>query len=358
MGSATTQRLARTRGVLTGASSSGLLAKICLEDSFLAALPEMKPMGFELEPSCVLVGMSWSDNVFTFSSEVDKACRMMYIWGGYLTRLCGLRFKPGSYEVISASHRAYVDAEFVRDYVTWRHVSSLVSLGQSWSCTGSQAEDRKRLRRSWEACFWRNARVLTCRKINLQSRLNFWRLLSCGIGSFRFAMWTPSCGSAKLVDGWHNLILHRIVRVQYEQGEEPDRFCRRRNRIVSTMRDKLNLRITPQWAMCLVRWLEHLQRHPESPGSMLLEVQDDLWVQTLRALNVKSASFDNVLSGRTNTRSGPGKPIRWAESWVQALKVASGIANPMRDKALTRERAQLVTTMLDHGRVHGKELAL
>ena len=81
-------------------------------------------------------------------------------------------------------------------------------------------------------------------------------------------------------------------------------------------------------------------------------------VQTLRALNARTVNFCNIVAGRTGSRAGPGKPIRWSESWVQALQEAAGIENPTRDHGMTRERAQIVATMLEYGRLHGRKLAL
>ena len=62
-----TRPLERSRSVLTGAASSGMLARICVEDSFSAAVTEMEPHGFEIDSSHSLIGMAWSDNLFTFS---------------------------------------------------------------------------------------------------------------------------------------------------------------------------------------------------------------------------------------------------------------------------------------------------
>ena len=58
-------------------------------------------------------------------------------------------------------------------------------------------------------------------------------------------------------------------------------------------------------------------------------------------------------AGATGTRTGPGKPIRWGERWVDILVEASGIENPLRDKEATRERTSHLETMMQHGRLHG-----
>ena len=105
-----------------------------------------------------------------------------------------------------------------------------------------------------------------------------------------------------------------------------------------------------------MRWLEHLKRHPGFPAAQLLEIQDDLWLQTLRALH-PTADGVSLLAGRTGTRGGAGKPTRWSALWVAALTEELGVDNAFRDKTLTRERAMMVEAMIKHGRWHGRATA-
>ena len=121
-------------------------------------------------------------------------------------------------------------------------------------------------------------------------------------------------------------------------------------------RDGAGLCITREWALCLVRWLEHLKWDPDFPAAQLLEVQDDLWLQTLRALH-PSADGVSLLAGRTGTRGGAGKPNRWSALWVAALTEELGVDNAARDKTLTRERATMVEAMIKHGPWHGRATA-
>ena len=150
VGNEHTPFLERSKGVLTGAASSGMLARVCIEDTFLAALPEMTTRGFELDGDRKLVGMSWSDNVFTFASTVEDACMMMDMWAFYLEHMCGLRLKATSHEVIASSCSLYAPSSFLRGGVVWKKLPSIISLGQCISCTGGQSEDRKRLKKAWE----------------------------------------------------------------------------------------------------------------------------------------------------------------------------------------------------------------
>ena len=105
--------------------------------------------------------------------------------------------------------------------------------------------------------------------------------------------------------------------------------------------------------MALVRWVEHVRRHADAPASLLLGVQTDLWLETMRALRWTVSSSPSLGLLGTGTRSGLGKPIRWSERWLDALDTALGLDNAGRDAALTRQRAHLIETVLEKGKLHG-----
>jgi len=267
---------------------------------------------------------------------------MMLIWASYLKALCGLRLKEGSYEVITASTRGSATQTSEFGGVVWKRVSMMLTLGQSILATGSSVEDRQRIHRSWEAAFWRKSKVLMCRKINVNSRLQFWKVISQGIGNFQYCMWTPIKSAAARLEAWHNKILQRIVGMMPTGDETAERFCRRRNRVVADCRKRFKLTISEAWALALVRWVEHLERHPEMPASVLLKAQTDLWLQTMRALRWTVSSDPMLLSGATGTRSGPGQPIRWSSKWLSWLQEEHGTQNAFRSKTVTERRADFV----------------
>ena len=101
------------------------------------------------------------------------------------------------------------------------------------------------------------------------------------------------------------------------------------------------------------RWLEHLNRHPYLPASLLLQAQDDLWLQTLPALHSSDESTESLQAGLMGTRSAVGKPIRWSEHWVAALTEAVGIENSDQDNGLSRERAVLLLVMMERRQLRG-----
>ena len=107
------------------------------------------------------------------------------------------------------------------------------------------------------------------------------------------------------------------------------------------------------WAISLARWVEHLRRHVDCPAFLLLSVQDDLWLQTIRALQLAAFTDESVRAGRTRTRAGRGKPVRWGHFWIDAVEEAFGWENLTRDRGDTRVRANAIYAFLEHGRLHG-----
>ena len=133
-------------------------------------------------------------------------------------------------------------------------------------------------------------------------------------------MWTPLPSAARLIEGWYNRILHRMIPVAAQGDVDAASFCRLRNRVVSLEKQRAGLDVKKDWALCLARWMEHVQRHAESPAHRILSVQDDLWLETMRALHSTEGSDDALRAGRTGTRSGRGRPIRWSAGWVTAVQ--------------------------------------
>ena len=166
-------------------------------------------------------------------------------------------------------------------------------------------------------------------------------------------MWTPAKSAASYVEGQHNKILQRILAIPQLPDDSAEQFCRRRNRAVAAARERWNLSISREWALSLVRWVEHLKRHADMPASLLLEVQCDVWMESMRALRWTVSRDPSWFFGATGTRAGPGRPIRWAENWLRKVDELFGLTNATRDKGLTRQRASLVQAFLERGTLHG-----
>ena len=77
----------------------------------------------------------------------------------------------------------------------------------------------------------------------------------------------------------------------------PNNFCSRQNRIATQEWLNAGLGVRMDWALCLVRWLEHDKRHPSWPSFLLLQSQDDQWLRTMRALQPRALYRGSLYTG-------------------------------------------------------------
>ena len=109
---------------------------------------------------------------------------------------------------------------------------------------------------------------------------------------------------------------------------------------MSTAKAAAKISIRKRWCMRLIAWLEHIRRHPDSPSFALLLAQDDGWLRERRR---EVGSFGNsrtAEAGKTQTRAGPGFPIRFFSNWLEALDSQGVIVNPSRSKDITKAGAE------------------
>ena len=99
-------------------------------------------------------------------------------------------------------------------------------------------------------------------------------------------------------------------------------------------------------------WIEHCGRHPDCPAALLLACQDPFWLQTLRALYGSFGHFGSLDVGRTGTRAGPGKPIRYLGPWFHLID----FENEARDRSKSRGTAQIVWTAGLHGQLYSMDV--
>ena len=146
-----------------------------------------------------------------------------------------------------------------------------------------------------------------------------------------------------------NYYTSRIMGLRPSLDESVASFCRRRNCEVQLAASRMELQSSKHWALKVTTWLEHCQRHPETPAACLLACQDPLWLQTLRALSGSLDNYGSLEAGRTRTRSAPGKPTRYLGSWYSMIN----FDNPGRDKMTSRATAYHLWGAVFHGRLLG-----
>ena len=92
---------------------------------------------------------------------------------------------------------------------------------------------------------------------------------------------------------------------------------KRRTSEIAQLEESCHFDVRSRWALRLVSWVEHMFRHKSSPSFQFLDVQTDAWLrQQMREAGMSSTS-GTVHGGATNTKSGPGNPLRWCHRWVE-----------------------------------------
>ena len=158
----TAEPQSRTRGLLTGASTAGMLAKISVEDT-LAWCHELwwhKETGFLLAGTRLFV-MTWSDNIITFGKNKEAAIRLMHHIEGALWAMHKLSIKAGSRELITAACRSYQPANWIDEWRNvWEHKPCIRLLGPLLHATGSPWEDIRQAFANIRKAFFKNAKLL------------------------------------------------------------------------------------------------------------------------------------------------------------------------------------------------------
>ena len=109
----TTHEIKRSRGLHLGAITSGMLARLTIEDAFVACMDRSSQaeVGFMLS-SHQLLFSAWSDNLFSFAPTVDNAAEIMAAVERALWSEHRLFVKPDSREMITASHVTFDSSDF------------------------------------------------------------------------------------------------------------------------------------------------------------------------------------------------------------------------------------------------------
>ena len=187
----------------------------------------------------------------------------------------------------------------------------------------------------WRA-FWANCKLLCCRRASLESRLKAWDCISSGILEYRCTRWPPTKTAFKLIDGVQSKIVSKMVDLRPNSGEDAATFCLRRGRATATAIKKHSRTWSLRWATRVQSWLEHTNRHPETPSGQLLRCQDGLWLMERRRASAHRSSQYTLFSGLTGTRAGAGRPVRWLDdSWGRG----HDCANPGRHSHKTQKQA-------------------
>ena len=136
-----------------------------------------------------------------------------------------------------------------------------------------------------------------------------------------------------------NKLIRFIVGARPLHDETKESFCIRRNHLIASC--KVEAKVCVRQFLCwkLVTWVEHLYRKQSGVLFKLLVSQDELWLQTCRALAGNTGVGRSIFAGATQTRSSPGFPLRWGEGWLEDVgRVGGGWDNPQKSKERSQEK--------------------
>lgn len=354
IGETSTRQIARTRGVLTGASTAGKLSRVVQEDTFLECEEAWEPYAFRISEEKRLSAMSWSDNLFAFGSSRDNAIKILNIWEQRLHEVGQYCIKDDSRTVICANTRKHEQSAVVVDGVKWNSSSVMKVLGYWLSAVGDSADDRKAVARAAEAAFWRNSKLLLNTFAPVEARIRQWTKLSRGIVEYKACLWPVQRTAFQELDAVQLKIVRRMAKVTREATDSDATFARKRNRFAARVVSHFGVVWSELWARKVILWVEHLWRHKEHPAFSLLCCQDDEWLRHVRALSGSVSSFGTVEAGSLGLRGGPGKPIRWGQGWLERISPE----NPIKDKEITAGNVMKLAAMVQYGKWQGEAVEI
>ena len=306
-----TAPIARTRALHTGALTAGMLARVTVEDAILWCFERwsQRDVGIALASGRLAI-MSWSDNLFTFSTTIARAVHMQRDLEKALETLHHLAIKPSSREVMHAAAVPYEAREITDRWGTsWQLLPDCRILGPTITCNGSTAKDLATACGAIRGCYIRNARFLSNLRVPIAKRLQRLDAVAHGILRARAAAWPPCRTTAETLDRLQHQLLSWMLRVRPLDGETAQQYGMRKARAMAGVAQS-------QWSQihleACISWLSHLQRHPLSPAARAQATQDSSWVDEQRDANTTGSGVT-----RTNTRKGVAKVFRWDQlSWT------------------------------------------
>ena len=317
---ASTGTLQRHKGLLTGASSAAILARLPTEDSFLRLEERWRKLewGFLLRNRRLYL-MIWSDNLLSFSPNKHQSASMLRDMEIELGSFgCALKSGVGDLTLQQARAGTATEGTYEDGFGrTWVLQDECRILGPTLSGLGHAAPDLLQTEKSIRAGFYANARFFLNQMVPIATRMKKLDSIAIGVIRARAAAWTPSRTCYEQVNRLQNELIARMLCLRPRPGDTDKSFTTWRNGVVSRT-EKV------PWALraaeSAVSWASHMLRHPSDPAARAQETQGQEWVEALR--NQHSQLSRTTLTSRTLTRAARGPVIRWdGGGWIQAVGV-------------------------------------
>ena len=213
VGNSFTNSLLRSRSALTGASSSGTLSRVVIEDSLEAARPGFQ-QSFMIDDNTVFDACSWSDNVATTGCTVEHAIRNMQCWAFFMRTLSNMHLKEDSFMAVPARTQKQGTQIVVVDGESWSVCDSVPCLGLTLTGTGDDSTDRRRMMSSISRVVWKFSKSLCNPLAPVSARFRLWRSLCTGITDYFLAGFYPSVSHATNMERQFNKLSFRVLRLR------------------------------------------------------------------------------------------------------------------------------------------------
>ena len=332
----------RSRGGLTGSSSASAMARVCIEDPFTMAEPSLVG-SFRVSQDIFLPFMAWSDNLYVTGDKIENAVSNFESVSFYLDSEFGFKIKSDSRTVIPARCRKFGEYILNVHGNAWLCTDTCKSSGNFLTSTGEPNTECSALFSAWNSAFWSNCKVFTNRRAPPASRMKVWKRLCYSLADHRLPLLSPAVKTAESLEASCNKIIKFIAGVRRLDGDDAKSFVLRRNSVVSDLKHNCGFDIRSRWAIRIVSWVEHMFRHQDRPSFQFLNVQTDPWLRERRREAGLSGPSRTLRGGATNTRHGPGAPLRWGNTWFEHILFSeTGWHNPTKMRSQTKFNAEFL----------------
>ena len=138
----------------------------------------------------------------------------------------------------------------------------------------------------------------------------------------------PTKPNAQRLDGLQRKFVSQILHLQPNPADTVDTFCQRKWATVRRCINHYGKPFSRMYCTMVVKWLEHLDRHPCTLPNRVRSIADHVWRERRRRL------MPNAFGTRLGTRKTVGQPIRWMTDFIETHPWN----NKTRNEVLTDQR--------------------
>ena len=335
----------RKRGLLTGATSSPMLARLPIERSAKRCLPKWQLLALELreEENCEMGRICfshWADNLYEYGTDPASAMQVLEEMEVELAKEWNLEYgrdskewlvldgsewkKDAKFKLRPVSARQTPETDIYDTDLTaelpevefckrgWRPVEVMKMLGAHLSGDASISVDLRECKRSMWRSFHGNigkdgfkgslgARCKPSLEDCLLKIKNIMRS-TLPIIRYRWSRWPWTKARARQIDDFQALLVSRALSLPWAPGETAARYFAKRTEFSRNLCVEIG-RWSDKWERDILLWERHMQRR-------------ESWLQEYLQLGL---TRDNAW-WRERNKQGQAKLV-WKDTWLERLRL-------------------------------------